>query len=301
MAASSRDTWSRSFGSFLLVLLPMLIIPGIGISNDKKAEDPVLKGPAAEEIVRLKREVDALETLYHLEATKTQMAGLLALAEKTAAKTAPATEAKASTAYTQTLKDLRTALIQDDEEKITALFEKLAELDDLEPAEIPEEFEISDAAMKVSPAAVKLLTPAQVVSYLAALETEVPDPIERIVNTVREGEELTGDEWKTLRDDTAKEVAWLINGFNSDAAKATTRSVSELLERGHHFKGEALKKELDAFEQNARRLAGGVSPIVVLQHYMERELAELLSNPRAVAALKARLEQLQKPNGTSEK
>ena len=65
--------------------------------------------------------------------------------------------------------------------------------------------------------------------------------------------------------------------------------------------GIKLNQELDAFEQNARRLAGGVSPIVVLQHYMERELAELLSNPRAVAALKARLEQLQKLNGTSEK
>jgi hypothetical protein len=34
---------------------------------------------------------------------------------------------------------------------------------------------------------------------------------------------------------------------------------------------------------------------------MERELAEFLSNPRAVAALKARLEQLQKPTGATEK
>ena len=295
MTASTRDRW---LGSFLLVLLPLPITPGIGLSDDKKADVPVLKGPAAEEVVRLKREVDALETLHHLQATKTQVAGLLALAEKTAAKPAAATEAKASPAYTQTLKDLRTALIEDDEEKIAALFDKLSEIEDLEPPEVPEEFELSDAAMKASPAAVKLLTPAQVVAYLAALDNEVPDPIDRIVSTVREGEELTGDEWTTLRDDTAKEVAWLINGFHNDAAKATTKSVTDLLERGHRFKGEALKKEIDAFEQNARKLAGGVSPVVVLQHYMERELAELLSNPRAVAALKARLEQLQKPNAS---
>ena len=128
MTASTRDQW---LGLFLLVLLSVPVMPGIGLSDDKKAEVPVLKGPAADEIVRLKREVDALETLHHLEATKTQVAGLLALAEKTAAKTTPATEAKASAAYIQTLKDLRLALVQDDEEKIAALFEKLAEIEDL--------------------------------------------------------------------------------------------------------------------------------------------------------------------------
>jgi hypothetical protein len=267
--------------------------PATGQADGKKAAPTVLKGPAAEEVVRLKREVDALETLYHLEPTKAQLTGLLALAEHSAAKPAAVAEASATAEYRETLQKLRTALAQDDEAQVAALFQKLAEIEDRDAVEIESEFDLTDAAIKAAPAALKLITPAQIVSYLAAMENEVPDPFERILFTISEGEELTGEDWKALRDETAEEVGWLVHGFNSTAAKSLAKSVSDLLERGHALKPEQ-KKELDALELTAQKLTANVNPVIVIQHYMERELAELLSNPRAVAALKARIEQIKK-------
>src|SRR5579883_461440 len=278
-----------------LLLIPTLLSPSSGRCDDKKTPTPVLKGQAAEDLVRLKREVDALEMLYHLEPTKAQLPALLKIAERTAAKPSATKEASASPEYLKTLQDLRNALVHDDEEQIGTLFQKLAEIEDAQPTEIAEAFDLTPAAIKEAPSVLKLLTPAQVVSLLAAMDNEVPDPVERILFTLSEGEELDAEDWKSLRDETAQEVTWLMHGFNNNAETAkTTKAVSDLLDRGHRLKGDALKKELDSIEQAARKLTGGVSPIVVLQHYMERELAELLSNPQIVTVLKARLEQMKK-------
>lgn len=292
---------SHRLGFRLLLGLCVLALvlqakPARSDDKGKDQKDPplVLKGDAAEELVRLKREVDALETLYHLEPTKAQLNVLLGLAQKTAAKPPVATEASATAGYRQALLDLRTALTKDDEEQVTALYQKLAEIEDATPVKIADEFEITDAAMKSAPAALKVFTAAQIVSYLTAMDSEVPDPVERILITFSEGEELKGEQWIALRDETAEEVAWLLHGFNADAAKGTTKAVVELLDRGHRLKPDDLKKEMDALEKAARKIAADVSPVTVLQHFMERELAELLSNPRAVAAIKARLDAIKK-------
>jgi hypothetical protein len=58
------------------------------------------------------------------------------------------------------------------------------------------------------------------------------------------------------------------------------KSVTDWLDRNHRFQGEALTKQWPALEKAAQQLVGNVNSLVVLQHYMERELAELLSNPR---------------------
>jgi hypothetical protein len=267
----------------------------VGSSDDKKPDPKsALKGQAAADLVRLKREVDALESLYHLEPNAAQLAGLLALAEKSAARPPAAKTASASAEYRKTLQELRAALIKDDEEKIAALYQKLAELEESNPPEIEDEFDLTDAAIKAAPAALKLMTAAQIVSYLAAMENEVPDPVDRILLTISEGEELTAEEWKSLREEASEEVAWLVHGFNAAAAKNAAKTVAALLDRGHALKGDALRKELPALDAAAKKLVGGAGPIVVLQHYMEREMAELLSNPRAAAAMKARIEQLKK-------
>jgi len=256
-------------------------------ADDKKAA-PQLKGAAAADLIRIRREVDALETLYHLEPTEAQLSGLLTLAAKTAAKPASPMEARAGPAYRKTLQDLRDALIRNDEAQVAALSQKLAEIDENEEVEIDEGFDLTDAALKAAPAALKLFTAAQVISYLAAMENEVPDPVERILLTLNEGADLPANDWKSLRDETAEEAAWLIHGFNSEAMKGTVKAITELLERGHRLKNSELEKEIDELERAARKLAGNIGPAVVLQHYLERELAEFLSNPQAVTALKAR-------------
>lgn len=283
--------WSP-FNQGLALIAAMLIADRSAEGQDKKA--PEIKGQAAADLIRLKREVDALETLYQLEPTDAQLTGLLALAQKTAAKPNAVMSVRAGEDYRKTLQEIRNALVKNDEAQVTALFAKLAEIEEKEAIDIEESFDLTDASFKAAPAALRLFTAAQVVSYLAAMENEVPDPVERVLETFVEGQDLPADEWKELRDEVAEEVAWLVVGFNSDAAKAKAKEVAELLDRGHRLTEKDFEKEHANLEKAARKLTGEVSPMVVLQHYMERELAEFLSNPQAVVAIKARKEQLKK-------
>ena len=128
--------WRIIWGPLLVFLFG--VFGPIGRGDDPKKDKPnppksILKGKDADEVVRLRREVDALESLYHLEPTEAQLAGLLKLAEQTGAKPKPAVEAVAGADYRAALREFRNALAKEDEEKVDELNEKLAELNEKEP------------------------------------------------------------------------------------------------------------------------------------------------------------------------
>lgn len=287
-------TLSRSLASILVLTILSGLLAAESPADDKKAAadaQNVVKGKAAEELISLKLEVDVLEKLHHLELNAKQLSALLKLADKTAAKMPTAREVQAGAEYGNILKSLHAALLAQEEDRIAELSEKLDELQEKETISIDDEFEMTEAALAAAPQAFRLLCAAQVVAYLASLDDEVPDPVERILSTLEEGEELSGEEWKELRDETAEEVSWLVAGFNTENAAKAKKAVTALLERGHRFQGEELSKQWPSLEKAAQQLVGSVSSLVVLQHYMERELAELLSNPRTASALRAWIKQ----------
>lgn len=287
-------TLSRSLSSFLiLTILSGLLADGPRADDKKPPADArnVVKGKAAEELVSLKLEVDVFEKLHHLELNAKQLSTMLKLAEKTAAKMPAAREVQAGAEYREILKSLHAALLGEEADRIAELNEKLDALQEKETIAIEDEFEMTDAALAAAPLAFRILSAAQIVAYLASLDDEVPDPVERILSAVEEGEELTGDEWKELRDEIAEEVSWLVAGFNKENAAKAKKAVTALLERGHRFQGDELTKQWSSLEKAAQQLVGSVSSLVVLQHYMERELAELLSNPRTASALQAWIKQ----------
>lgn len=280
----------RSLTSILALSILSAILTAGPRADDKKlpvkAKNPV-KGKAAEELVLLKLEVDALEKLYHLELNARQLPLLLALAEKTAAKPPAVQEAQAGEEYRSVLKSLHGALLAQQEEQIRELSEKLDELHEKETISIEDAIDMTDAAMAAAPQAFRLLSAAQIVAYLSALDDEVPDPAERILSALEEGAESKDDEWKQLRDETAEEVSWLAAGFKMESAARVKNSVISFLDRNHRFKGEELTKQWPTLEKDAHQLVRNVTSLTVLQHYMERELAELLSNPRAATAIRS--------------
>lgn len=276
-----------------ILLLPVLMTAcAVAFRGDDKKSAPaknVIKGKQAAELVAIKLEVDALEKLYHLELSAKQLPKLLTLAEKTAAKMPAPPEVEAGTEYRNVLKSLHAALQAQEEDRIRELSDKLDELQEKETISIEDSFDMTDAAMAAAPKAFQLLSAAQIVAYLAALDDEVPDPAERILSALEEGAELKDDEWKHQRDETAEEVGWLAAGFRTESAARVKNSVIAFLDRNHRFKGEELTKHWPTLEKDAHQLVRNVTSLMVLQHYMERELAELLSNPRAAAAIRSSL------------
>jgi hypothetical protein len=276
-----------------LTILSALLAAGLRADDKKPPADArnVVKGKAAQELILLKLEVDALEKLYHLELNAKQLQALLALAEKTAAQTPASQEVRASEEYQKTLKSLRDALVAQDEDRMREANDKLDELHEKETISIDASFDMTDAAMLEASKAFRLLSAAQIVSYLASLDDEVPDPVERLLSTLEEGAESDGDEWKELRDGTAEELSWLVSGFKTESAVLVKKRVSDWLDRNHRYKGAELTKQWATLEKSAHEMFARTTSLVVLQHYMERELAELLSNPRTAAALRLGIKQ----------
>jgi hypothetical protein len=61
-----------------------------------------------------------------------------------------------------------------------------------------------------------------------------------------------------------------------------------LLNKAHRLTDKEHAKQQAALEKEARDLTGKVAPTEVVRHYMERSLAELLSNPQLGKAVAAR-------------
>jgi hypothetical protein len=238
----------------------------------------------------LSLEVSALQALYYFKITPAQMEKLKKLAKDTADDTGARLAPKASDTFRQTLLDLRTALVKaDNDELIDKLQEKLEDLRDAENPELDEGFEVTDAAHRKAPEVLQFLSARQVAAYLAAYGEQFPDPLEHLLDTLGKVRGLSAKEWKQTRESVSEEIGRLAAGLDSEKADEIAEKVVQLLIQARALTEDEFKKQRPELEKTARQIVGNVGPFDVLRHSVERALAELLANPRLVAAIDARL------------
>lgn len=303
----------HSFRSFAVVMLVLLLVcftachkvqPATQANEDDNATPqtkpivvaanrpvaPAASAPAAKngaaDLTALHLEVTALETIHQLQLTRAQLDQLARIAPTTAHKGPLGRPATASDDYQKALKDLRDALVEEDEDHITDLSVALDELREKEEPDFAE-VEITDAAGRQTAALLRGLSARQVMSYLAEFADEFPDPLEKLTDTFDEIRKESDKDWEALRDEVAGQVAWLVAGLDRPAEDRLRPRVKELLARVRKMKDDeytARKAELD---KAAQALIGNVGPTDVIRHFTERSLAELLSNPRLAVAVEA--------------
>ena len=144
----------------------------------------------------LSLEVNALSTIHSLKLTDAQMQKLR-LAKETAQKPGKRTPASASKDYREKLLALRTALIEQNDERIEELNDELDELRDKENPTVDDGVDLTAAARKRAPEALKLLRVQQVKDYLEVLGDDLGDPLAELARGARgpaqpEGEGLEG-------------------------------------------------------------------------------------------------------------
>ncbi len=233
-------------------------------------------------------EVEALQTLRGLSLTPAQLKALAVLAKEVAPKARERKAGKASEKYRAALTELRDALRQNDADKIDTLTEKRDDLRDAEKPDLDDDVEATDAAKRKAPEALRLLTAKQVIDHVGTYE-EVPDPLNLVKTALKDGLDLDDKEWKESRDETATDVGWLLAGFDDAKAGAIAKRVSALLDKAHAWKGVELTKRQGDIEKAVQEIRGEVGPTDVLRNLLQRDLAELLSNPQLVNAIEARL------------
>jgi hypothetical protein len=246
--------------------------------------------PAATSIYDLYQEVQVLLTLHYLKMTPEQMQALRKVARETAGPARARDNAKVSDEYREVLTDLRNALVDaNDDQRIEDLEDKLDELDASEKPGL-DDVEVTAAARKRVPEVLRQMKLAQLVAYLAYVDEDVVDPLDRLLDALESVRGLKPAEWKEKRDEVAEEVAWLVAGVDADRADRVNDQVVALLSKARGLGDAEFKAGRADLTKEARKIRGDVSPGRVLQHVVERAVAEMLSNPRLMAALDARLQ-----------
>jgi hypothetical protein len=238
----------------------------------------------------LSMEVTALQTIRVLRLTPDQMRTLRHWTPETAQQERIPKGVTASRDYRNLLAALHAALVDgEDDDKIDELVDQLMELREAEEPELNDAIETTDAARKRAPEVFAFLSARQLASYLGAYGEDFPDPVDLLRQALKEVHDLQGDDFTELRDNVAEQVALLIAGLDDAEARLIRLRVVKWLDEVQALSDEQFKAQKADLEAAAQRTVGKVSALRVLRNVVERDLAELLSNPRLSRALDVRL------------
>jgi hypothetical protein len=284
---------------FALMLTAGLSLPGPAAAEPRQKADPDKPAgkaePKEDDLTQLCLEVQALRMLATLQATPAQMKALAALAPETAAKRPEAKECKASPKVRRTLHVLRDALAESDVEGVTYLGNKFDALREAEDCELNDSFDVTPAARERAPDAVRLFRTRQIAAYLNSYGDELAEPVTGVMNALDQGQGLKDKEWQEMRDAAADDVGWQIGGLDTERVSQVRKQVKEFLDKAHALKADEFKEQRPELEKQVRdKIVGKVDAILVMRHVLERDLAQLLSNPELPAALKVRLANAEK-------
>jgi hypothetical protein len=271
----------RALGTAFLLALLTAACPAPAAADDAKKDGLSLTD--------LSLEVNALLRMHYFKVTPSQMDRLQKLAKETAEKPRKRKAGQASDDLREALESLHGALVEDlDDDQIDSLEERLDDLREAEKPALDDDVEITDAARRRAPEVLRQLSARQVAAYIAANSDDLHDPLERLTEALAKAQELKARAWKELRDETAEEVGLLVAGLDEEKSEKVSSKALTLLSRARGLTAEEFRKQQPELEKEARRIVGDVQPTDVLRHAAEYALAELLSNPRLEAALKAR-------------
>lgn len=237
-------------------------------------------------------EVTVLQVLHAFDLTKEQLKTLAELAGKIAQKPPPRKEIRASAKYRTALIDLRAALRGSKDDEISKAMEALDEARDKDGPAFDAD-ELTDAARKAAPEVFAKLSSRQVVFYLSGLGDTFPDPIEQMLEGIAKARELEGKDWRKTRDDLAFQIASLLAGLDTAKEEKAREQVTALLDKVHDLTDKQYDEQKETLAKSARDLAGKLGPLDFIRHYVERDLAETLSNHRLAAAIEGRLAELE--------
>jgi hypothetical protein len=207
-----------------------------------------------------------------------------------AAQTRTRTPAKATPKLASTLSDLYQALLKQDGAHIPALKDQVDELEDDDNIDLDDDVRATDAGRAKAPELLKHLKASQIAAYLAEHADEVADPVEQMMDALLEIREADAEDVDGEIEDTADEVGRLVAGLDAEKAKQISEHVTAWLKAGKPLKDDEFATRHAALQEAAERIAGEVPPMLVLTHWMENELAELLSNPQLPTVVEAVIE-----------
>ncbi|OAI46807.1 hypothetical protein AYO44_10755 [Planctomycetaceae bacterium SCGC AG-212-F19] len=291
--------------SRLVVSLGAMVILGLlvmgnsgGLVSAARAQgaDKVIPPPPTD-VNALSMEVAVLRTLFllkaaphHLERIRTQYKdGVMKPRKRETADVTPE--------YKKALLDLRAALIAGDEDRVNELSDQLEELAKDDDPDVDDAVEISDEARKLAPKLLGYFDANLVVGYLASYGKDFPVPFRMMNKAMRldgKGKKPSAEQWKEMRTAVANDVAWSVAGLDLKEQAKVRDEALKLLDRACALSNEELLKQQAELKSAISKITGKAGPLDVIKHVLEQDLAEMISNPRLLPAVEARLQYLKK-------
>jgi hypothetical protein len=254
-------------------------VSALFVSRARAAPGPALK---------LEYQVAALETLQQFDLSPDQLRAI----QKLASSVKPAKVAdhvKISDEYRNALSEYRKALLTGDEDKIADAEDKVSDIRDKDENATEPDIDATESAREAAPKLLAILHPSQVASYISEHSDDVPDPVQTMIDALDEGEGKTGDDYASIKSEAADQVAVLLAGIDPKAQEPIAKKVSDWIDSNHKLSADELKNKRQSLEASAKEIVKQPDPIECLRHWLERDLADLLSNPELSESLSSRL------------
>jgi hypothetical protein len=267
----------------LLVACALSATAPLAQAKGKKKE----KEPEVGDVNEYSLRVTAMEVLYELDLSVEQLqlvrdAGAGSADDRH--RNAPAATPK----MVEALKALEQGLLkQEDREQIAKLKDAVAESHDDDAVHLDDEVRPTDAARVKAVDLLRHLKASQLAAYLADHADEVADPAERMMDALVDIRDPDATEVDALVQETASEVGRLASGLDGAKGKEIAEGVVDWLRANKRLSDQEFSSRHAELEDSARKVVGDLSPVEVLSHFLENEIAMLISNPELPQAVDA--------------
>lgn len=205
----------------------------------------------------------------------------------------PSVRSRVSAKYLATLESLRQALLHDNgpdaKEQIDELRDELESIREDEAVELDDRVSIVDAARVKTAEVMKFVRPGQVVQYLTAYQDEIPDPVTALVDAADESRGADDGKFNALAERTARDIGFLVIGLDTAKAAPVEDRVRQWLSQNRALSDAEFKLARPELEKAAKAAIGDFDSFDILRHWIERDVAELLSNPQTTAMIDERI------------
>ncbi len=288
-------------------MLGIFLLYGIAIARPKKAAKTPEPAPGnAAAVVELPADindaslrVNALDTIYEFDLSIEQLNALRLAASGTSAEKTRS-PAKTTPQFVAALKNLYAALLDGkDDRQIASLRNDLLGMMDGTAVQLDDDLTVTASARAKSPALCQKLKASQFAAYLATHADEVSDPEELMMSTADELQEAASDpdEKPDTGDvatdatihDSAFTVGYLVAGADESKAQSVAQQVTTWLANVRKMTNADFLKQRQSLEDSAKKIVADAGPVVVLNNWLERQIALMLSNPQLPEAIDAML------------
>jgi hypothetical protein len=238
--------------------------------------------------------VSAMDTIYELDLSVQQLNVLRAAATGTAATTSR-TPGHATPQLLTVLKSFQTALLTaKDDQQVAKLRNQVLDLANGDDVQLDNGIVTTTSARTRASGLCLQLKASQIAAYLAVHADEVSDPQELMMITADGLQDVRTDPAEKadaatisqgMIQDTASTVGTLVAGMDDVQARAIAQRVTEWLRSVDAMTTPIFAKQRQTLEDSAGRIVGNMSPVAVLNNWLDQQMAITLSNPQLTQAI----------------